>query len=233
MKKMKKYPIEIIFLSIILAPMHAVSEVIKVTQDEFKESFVENVKVSGEVRAGIMYLSSETTSKPNSIYLALDKEDRHLCVTIRSSDGKYEAKFSKMVDGAVPGATKIELNSRFKEMLESYDNSEIVALVHSKDNCETKIEKILPVSWSQEAKGMIAVYLNSGQYVTRIKLYKESGQTDKIKCDVLNADERVAYDTVCRINNPERYDLSRTRIIRSNFGSFAKPIALPINIALR
>ena len=202
---------------------------ITVSSNELSESYTEEVKVSGEVRAGLMISAASTKVRPDSLYIDLgDGSYENICVIMRSIDGKYESRFSKQLSKDLSGLTQFILESEYQNIFSNYSPDTIAILVNTSSKCKGKLVGALPAVWGKPADNSLKVFLNSGLYQTKLKLYKPDGTKEKIPCTQIENDKKVAYDTQCQIISPEIYDLTKTKILRKNFGNVLKPIALPI-----
>ncbi len=227
----------LVFFSFVVSadvPQDAVSVVYK------KESFDPNVTVSGQVRAGVMYknASDGRIALPlEYIYIDLgpkeNEENAEICGNVISADGNYEASFSTDKLDQKHGKVPIKfIDSKYKDLGE-YLYEEVTILAYEGSNNCKRIERIFPASWTESEKKKLAVYLNAGQFTTKLLLPpKVKGRSSSsVPCSKIKGDRQVAYDTVCEfeLDAHSEFKLMDTKIRRSNGVNFAKPIRLPIN----
>lgn len=202
------------------------------------EKYDENVTVSGEVRAGVMYqqtLADPIPLPPWTVFVDLGgglPRKASLCGKLISADGVYEAsfQFDPGPNMKLSGITSFKLESEHENKLSSYQVGEISVFTYEGSRECRKISNILPSSWSSHITEDINIYLNARQYDTYLLAYKKDERKPNfISCHAISAKQRVAYDTVCTIKQINAYDLSRTRIRRSNGDSYAPIIKLPIS----
>lgn len=215
------------------------AEPIKLNENQFHESLAEKVKISGSVRAGVMYASDSTRVLPNALYVAVGKEyDKMLCVKILSVDGQYGASIKFTLKGAIEDdPAQFELPTAHQDIVTSYMPEQIAVLAQIKpvkDNCNGKSGRIVPAAWGKHNNDIIKVFLNSSANKTSLKLKKinkdGSKQSKKVLCRPVKSKNNTAYNTECSIENIGDFDLTKTKVLRSNFGSISKPIKLEVYI---
>ena len=213
----------------ILLTTTATAETIRLNQDQFRESYTEEVNISGAVRTGVMYATSSKHAMPDSLYIDLGKgSDQILCVKMISVDGRYGADFEYSLTSNISGLTRFQLPTTFKDVVTGYSAEQIAVLAEIKPACKSKSIQILPASWGSPKPDTLKVFLNSGVDTTYLKLYLQKGGSKKQPCQAVKAERGTAYDTACSISDPGSYDLSKTKVIRKNFDNIFKPIKLRI-----
>ena len=200
------------------------------------ETFSDTVKVSGHIRAGVMYRSSDNHTlrlPPESIILDLGQIPHDtVCGKIISMDGKYEASFSTDSLAGRKGRVQLQLKSRFGK-LEEYDSGAITVLAYESDPSCRKILRILPAAWYESSadSDTLTVLLNAGSFDTSLLLYpKGKRRPESLPCRKIESGQSVAYDTLCEIERLSDYDLTRSRIKRRNANNFARAVKLPIHL---
>jgi hypothetical protein len=225
-----KHSTELFILLTLFTIPSLYAEAIKLNQSQFWESYSQSVNISGSVRAGVMYDSPADHVIPDLLYLDIStKSDQLLCVSMVSVDGQYGAKFTYQLSDKIHGLTPFQLPTKLREVMIAYTPEQIAVLSEIKPVCKGKSGHIIPASWGKPSVNTVKVYLNSGISRTTLKLYKFSGGKIKLKCLPMQSDKNnTAYDTECIITNAGDYDLSKTKILRSNFGNHSRPIKLNI-----
>ena len=210
------------------------AETIQLDKLQFRESFAENVNISGSVRAGVMYRSNLPNATPDSLYIDIgSKSNQILCARILSVDGKYGADIDYQLTGNRSGFTQFQLPTIMHDVVTSYTPNQLAVLAEIKPRCKSRKGHIVPASWGKPlvTSGIVKVFLNSGANNTFLKLYKHGGGSKKLSCNPIEAERNTAYDTECSIKNVEIYDLGKTKIIRTNFGNHSRPLRLQIFIS--
>jgi len=203
---------------------------IRLDQNQFREFFTEDVNISGSVRTGVMYQSSSQFVKPDALFIDIGtKLNQMLCVKMISVDGRYGANFQYEITGKIRGVTRFQLPTQLHEIVTGYTPEQIAVLAEIKPACKGKSKHIVPASWDKPENDSINVFLNSGGSTTYLKLYLLEGGSKKSPCQPIKADRGTAYDKECQITDPQRYELSKTKIIRTNFDSYFKPLKLKIH----
>lgn len=201
-------------------------------KNHFRESYAENVNISGSVRVGVMYGSSELKVTPDSLYINIGlMVDQMLCVKMLSVDGQYGADFSYQLTGNVSGRNRFQIPTKLRDVLTGYAPDQLVVLAEIKSKCKGRSGVIVPALWGGQTQDtVVKVYLNSGVSKTVLKLYKNEGGSKKLECGSIKAVINTAYDTECSIVNISSYNLEKTKIIRTHFGNYSKPVKLKIHV---
>ena len=67
---------------------------VQLNKNDFHERYIENVNISGSIRAGVMFQSAASQVKPSELFVDIGTNPgATLCVRIISIDGHYEADF--------------------------------------------------------------------------------------------------------------------------------------------
>lgn len=198
-------------------------------KEQFKETYTNEVKISGAVRAGVMHASSIPAVVPEALYINLGSNSgSRLEVNIISFDGRYEAKFNYLVEKGVTGLTRFKLPTRLTKVISSYAPRQLAVLAKLKTNGNDKRGAIIPATWGIPNPEHLTVLLNSGVSKTLLKLYRPGGGKENLECRKFIGGGATAYDTECVVENYKQYNMAKTKIIRKNFDSFFKPIKLKI-----
>jgi len=219
------------FLLVAINTAHA--DTIKLDKIQFSESFTKNVNISGSVRVGVMYSSSLSYVKPDSLYIDIAPQaNQLLCVKILSIDGQYGAQFTYQIPSGLLARSQFQLPTDFVSVVTSYKPDQLAVLAEIKPVCKGKGGNIVPASWGVPAQETIKVYLNSGVRSTSLKLKMIKGGSKKLACHPVKNERNAAYDTECVIENFTKYNLQKTKILRSNFGSHSRAVKLNIDVSL-
>jgi len=223
---------QLIILSVFAIANTVYAETVQLDKDQFNESFTKNVNISGSVRAGVMYRSSEKNVQPDSLYIdARSEAGKMLCVNMLSVDGQYSAHINYKLKANTNHSYTFQLPTNHHDIVTSYAPGQLAVLAEIKDECDGKGGKIVPASWGKYTPGSIKIYLNSGARTTSLKLYKIKGGSEKIACKPVTYKKNTAYDTECSIDNINNYNLKKTKIIRKNFGNHFSPVQVQIHIS--
>jgi hypothetical protein len=207
---------------------------IPIEEAQFQESYNDSVNISGSVRAGVMYMAGAEKVLPDSLFLdLLPESDKLLCVSMISVDGRYGAEFSHKLSSDLTGLTQFQLPTEMHDVLTRYKPDQVAVLAEIKPACNDKGERIVPAAWGRPPadSSVIKVFLNSGAEKTYLKMYKKENGSDKLKCKSVRSETKTAYDTECTINEPQKYLLENTKVLRRNFGDYGKSVKLKISIS--
>lgn len=230
-----KQSIELFFLITLLSLPSFAEEAIKLDQNQFREFYSQSVKISGSVRTGVMYDSPADHVVPELLYIDIPtKSDQFLCVNMVSVDGQYGAKFTYQLSKNIHGLTPFELPTEKEGVMMAYTPTQLAVLAEIKPTCKGKSGHIVPASWGVPHSDTVKVYLNSGISKTTLILINLSGEKDKFPCHPFKSDKNnTAYDTECIIDRAGKFDLSKSKILRRNFGNRFRPIKLNIHISIK
>lgn len=223
---------QLILLFLLTAINSANAEIIQLDKTQFRESFTKNVNISGSVRTGVMYSSSMPYVKPDSLYIDIGPQiNQLLCVKILSIDGQYGADFTYQIPNGLVGRSQFKLPTDFMNTITSYKPDELAVLAEIKPICKGRNGYIVPASWGLPVLEALKIYLNSGVRSTSLKLDVIKGRSEKLACRPVKSERSTAYDTECVIEKFNKYNLQKTKILRSNFGSHSRAVKLKINIS--
>lgn len=201
---------------------------IHLPKQNFHESYVNEVNISGAVRAGVMFESNARKVNLENLFIDVgDHSDLELEVKLISICGRYEAKFKYKLDKTTRGWTRFNLPTDMANIISGFNPEQLVVLAKIRGGSSKSI--IVPASWGKPATNRLKVFLNSGVSSTTLKLYGSNGNSDKIKCREIKNKTNIAYDTVCSVKDIGQYRMSKTKIIRRNYDNFFKPVRLPIS----
>ncbi|MCL1980762.1 MAG: hypothetical protein FWG62_06770 [Proteobacteria bacterium] len=197
--------------------------------NQFKESFLEKVTVSGGIRAGFMYQSSLARVDAHQLYIYLhrDLDDQDmLCVNMVSRDGRYAASWQYAIGSQPPGAINVEMSSKYQEQMASYPPDGLVVLAGiAKGNCAAPDQKYIPASWGETSAADYILYVNSGNTDTVIGV---PGRTERIVCTKIAADNTIAYDTQCVIGKEVLDAPKSIFLVRNSFGNKLPNVEFPV-----
>jgi hypothetical protein len=169
-------------------------------QELFNEKYNSNVPVSGRVIAGVMFRSAKDPDNELSIFLAPLKSDL-ICFKVQSKDGTYySANEYKVPESGISGSIFPEYPTKYKKLLNEFDDTELALLAFS-GNCDSKqIDTILISARSQTGiQEDVVMLVNSGRSDVFLITAQESGKRKTTKCKRIIEGKRTAYDTQCLI----------------------------------
>lgn len=195
--------------------------VIVLGDNQFKESFLQKVTVSGGIRAGFMLPSAVERVDMNQLFIhlqqAVDEKEAMLCVNMVSRDGRYTASWEYALGPQSPGSLAVNLPSKYKEQIAGYSPDSLVVLASvTKKDCASGDDIYVPASWGQPHKSEYEIYVNSGNTDTVIGI---PGHAERIKCAKIAAESTVAYDTKCVVEKDAVKEAKSIFLVRSNFGN--------------
>ena len=166
---------------------------IVLNEQQFKESFLKKVTVSGGIRAGFMYKSALAHVDVNQLYIYLHRDltdpDAMLCVNMVSRDGRYTASWQYALGVQPAGAIKVELPSKYQDQVAAYTPDALAVLAGiAKQNCSSPDLKYIPASWGEVRDADYILYVNSSNTDTVIGI---PGQAERLPCPLL-VDEAYA-----------------------------------------
>lgn len=203
---------------------------IVLSEHQFKESYLEKVTVSGGIRAGFMYASPLKQVDVHQLRLYLhrdvEEQDAMLCVHMVSRDGRYAASWQYDLGVQPAGTIHAELPSKYQDQLTSYDPDALVVLAGiAKGDCASQDIRYIPASWGESQPADYFLYVNSGSTDTVIGI---PGQTQRIPCTRIAADNTIAYDTRCVIGKEMLAEPGSIFLVRSNFGNRLPNVEFPV-----
>lgn len=203
---------------------------IVLTDNQFKESFLEKVTVSGGIRAGFMYQSPLDHVDVHQLYIYLHRDledqDAMLCVSMVSRDGRYAASWQHAIGTQPAGAINVDLPSKFQEQIASYPPDALVVLAAiAKQSCSSQDMQYIPASWGEVQNSDFILYVNSGNTDTVIGI---PGQTERIPCTKITADSTIAYDTRCIVSKETLREPKSIFLLRNNFGNRLPNVEFPV-----
>jgi len=203
---------------------------IVLNDEQFKESFLDTVTVSGGIRAGFMYQSPMDHVDIHELFVNLqhdiEDQDAMLCVNMVSRDGRYSASWQYALGKQSAGSIAVSLPSKYQEQVSSYSPDALVVLAGiAKKDCASGEMKYVPTSWGEVAKSDYILYVNSGNTDTIIGI---PGQTARIQCSKIIADSTIAYDTRCIIAKDILEEPKSIFLVRQNFGNRLPNVEFPV-----
>ncbi|MCL2790643.1 MAG: hypothetical protein FWD79_08355 [Desulfobulbus sp.] len=199
-------------------------------QNQFKESFLEKVTVSGGIRAGFMYKSPLERIDTHQLYIYLQRDlndpQDMLCVNMASRDGRYAASWQYALGSQPAGTINVELPSKYQEQMSGYAPDSLVVLAAiAKQGCVASDLKYVPASWGETYQADYVLYVNSGNTDTVIGI---PGRTERIPCTKIAADSTIAYDTQCTIAKEVLDTPKSIFLVRNSFGSRLPNVEFPV-----
>lgn len=203
---------------------------IVLNDNQFKESFLEKVTVSGGIRAGFMYQSSLGRVDIHELYIYLqrdiEEQDAMLCVNMVSRDGRYSASWQYVLGKQAAGSIAVELPTKYQEQISGYSPDALVVLAAiTKKDCTSSEMKYIPTSWGRFDQSDYILYVNSGSTDTVIGI---PGATERIQCTKIIADSTIAYDTRCLVGKDILNEPKSIFLVRSNFGNRLPNVEFPV-----
>jgi len=203
---------------------------IVLSDNQFKESYLEKVTVSGGIRAGFMRQSTLEHIDLNALYIHLQhdvkEQDAMLCVNMVSRDGRYAASWQYPLGAQPAGSMLVDLPSKYRAQVSGYapDALAVLAGVAQKD-CLAGEMRYVPASWGIGSASEYVFYVNSGTTETEIGI---PGATGRIPCTKIVADSAIAYDTQCLAPNHLIAEPKSIFILRNNFGNKLPHVEFPV-----
>ncbi|WP_028317128.1 hypothetical protein [Desulfobulbus elongatus] len=203
---------------------------IVLSENQFRESFLEKVTVSGGIRAGFMYGSPLERVDVHQLYIYLhrdlDDPQAMLCVNMVSRDGRYTASWQYALGSQPAGIINVDLPSKYREQVSSYtpDALAVLAAIATQD-CTAPDLKYIPASWGEAHQADSILYVNSGNTDTVIGI---PGHTGRIPCAKITADSTIAYDTQCVIGKEVLDEPKSIFLVRTSFGNKLPNVEFPV-----
>ncbi|WP_310600780.1 hypothetical protein [Desulfobulbus sp.] len=203
---------------------------IVLSENQFRESFLEKVTVSGGIRAGFMYKSPLERVDARQLYIHLQRDlddpQAMLCVNMVSRDGRYAASWQYAIGSQPAGAINVDLPSKYQEQMSSYSPDALVVLAGiAKQSCAAPDLKYIPASWGEARAADYILYVNSGNTDTIIGV---PGRTERIPCAKIAADNTIAYDTQCVIGREVLAEPKSIFLVRNSFGNKLPNVEFPV-----
>lgn len=203
---------------------------IVLSDNQFKESYLEKVTVSGGIRAGFMRQSALEHIDLNELYIQLqhdvNEQDAMLCVNMVSRDGRYAASWQYPLGVQPAGSMLVDLPSKYRAQISGYapDALAVLAGVAHKD-CLAGEMRYVPASWGVGSASEYVLYVNSGNTETEIGV---PGAAGRIPCAKIAADSAIAYDTQCLVPKNLIAEPKSIFILRNNFGNRLPHVEFPV-----
>lgn len=203
---------------------------IVLTENQFKESFLEKVSVSGGIRAGFMHKSTLERVDVHKLFIYLhhdlEDQDAMLCVNMVSRDGRYTAAWNFGIGKQSTGAINVELPSKYREQISSYHPDALAVLAGiTKQNCSAPDIKYIPASWGEAQHSDYVLYVNSSNTDTVIGI---PGQAERIPCTKIAAESTIAYDTQCTVGKDVLSEPKSIFFVRTSFGNRLPNVEFPV-----
>ena len=203
---------------------------IVLSQNQFQESFLEKVTVSGGIRAGFMQQSLLSKVDLEQLYIHvlrdIEEPSAMLCVNMVSRDGRYAASWQYDLGKQPAGLLQMEIPSKYQEKISSYTPDSLVILAAiTQQDCATGTLKYLPASWGPATDTNYQLYINSGNTETSIGI---PGLAERGTCTKISADSTIAYDTTCVVKKELLTTPRSLFVLRNNFGNRLPNVEFPL-----
>lgn len=221
-------------LSSIWNPLAAQAEEqrkIVLTPNQFQESYLEQVTVSGGIRAGFMQQSNLDRIDLQNLRIhllrAVEQPKNMLCVNMVSRDGRYAASWQYVLGPQPAGELLVSIPSKYHEQISSYAANALVVLaaISGQDCASGELLQYAPASWGPANGNPYVLYVNSGNTDTAIGI---PGMTTREGCTRINADSTIAYDTACVISKEVLATPKSIYLLRNNFGKRLPNVEIPV-----
>lgn len=206
------------------------SRKIVLNQNQFQESYLEKVTVSGGIRAGFMQESTldHIDLQQLSIHLLRDipEPKAMLCVSMVSRDGLYAASWQYALGSQPSGELLVSIPSKYQKEISAYAPDALVVLAAiGEQDCTSPELRYVPASWGPANNRNYVLYVNSGNTDTSIGI---PGMAERGACTKISADSTVAYDTACTVNKELLAVPKSIYLLRNNFGKRLPNVEVPV-----
>ena len=180
-----------------------------------KESYSNNIKVSGEYLHGIQLASNDNKK---SLHIRFPKNSTgNLCVDISSIDGKYKAKIEHQIIDPKSGLQKVTFKPRYQKIIEDYDSREIAISASLRDSCDNNvISKRLISSWSANVSDELVLLIRSSARKDVAYIPNKQKHILKSKCKKFRKSYNVSYDKYCVFKGVDLENIKEIEIVRKN-----------------
>jgi len=222
------------------------------------EGYSPAVSVSGRALAGVML---DPEGHPNAgerrqrlytwLPAGVETEGLRLCISLTSRDGRYAGLLTAPLDAPVAAGRdarplSVSFETRRPEYYTQYRDTppphRLAVLMELKASCDPALQahRILPASWTPaQAPGVLHVMVNSSRMRTLLAVpVQRAGEPGRprqlgVECDEIDAAQRIAFDTVCRLDLAELAhegtpDMSQAQLVRMRGPSPARPVPVPL-----
>ncbi len=182
-----------------------------------KESYSENVEVSGEYIVGIQ-LASKSRSKALHVLFQNDSKGA-LCVFLSSIDGKYKAKIQYPVLTPLNGVTRINFKSEYRNVMNKYSNEEIAISASLRESCEnTTISKRLVSSWEIIDKNAddLLLLIRSDARKDVAYIPNKKNNIIKSRCNKIRKNNNISYDKSCLLKGVDVNSVINIELVSKN-----------------
>lgn len=123
---------------------------------------------------------------------------RRLCVAISTSDGRYSATSTHLVEAAYPEAPRLALTSGYRDALAAYGRGELLVSARQADACAADAGGFLAPAVADPAATRLIVSINLGHGRPKAWLEKDGAPaTKKARCE---KNEQAAKSHDCAID---------------------------------
>ena len=206
------------------------SRKIVLKEDQFEESYLEKVSVSGGIRAGFMQESTLPQIDLQQLYIQVLRDipepKAKLCVNMVSRDGLYAASWHYDLGSQPAGELLVSIPSKYQKQIADYTPDSLVVLAAiGQDDCTSRDLRYVPASWGPANNNNYVLYVNSGNTDTSIGI---PGMAERGACTKISADSTVAYDTACTVNKELLAVPKSLYLLRNNFGKRLPNVEIPV-----
>lgn len=167
-----------------------------------KEILYDKTPVSGEIKVGLMYVTTEDIVVPNYFYAKMPHkniEGKKLCTIISSNDGLYKGEVIHTLRKEFEGKTMtFQWESVYMDKLKKYHRNEFAILSGIATDCNKPIETFVIVDWTAKHSNEFAFIINSDKK-PRISVKKATEQ--KIfECEKIEGTQNVTFNYRCQLS---------------------------------
>lgn len=222
----------VVFYSMLNTMPSLAQTVIHIKNSDIKETYSEDVNVSGHVIVGAYITGELDTPDPQNIWVKLGHIDLTGALTIKilSIDGKYQATYTynKLPVKTSPWV-KFEIESSHSQIFKNY-NIQTMALSAVITSNDTKFDKsilsFVPAAWGSPKNDDINILVNTQQERVIIK-YKHKNETKKVVCNPVAPENMngVAFNFNCLLKATSEINNGRINIsTKGGSGSTTYPV---------
>jgi hypothetical protein len=169
-------------------------------RNSIKETWVDKVPVSGEIRTGLMVNRACQEKLKSSFFVKIPEGSyRYLCVEISSNDGRYNYASTYDIN-SLYGLKEFVRLSHLKSKLYNYKCDDLTILSWVTNNLSEQKSHFVLSDWENfEGEKNAFIYLNSENPALINISNASSGRTENIKCELIENKANVAYNCMCTL----------------------------------
>lgn len=164
------------------------------------EVWHDNIPVSGEIRVGVIDDYTTQLIDDKFFYVQLPThEEKRLCVTMSSKDGRYRGELSFDIKDLPAGKYEFEWPTSYESKLKKLTAREVTLLCGLANSCEEDPSSFTYASWHEETTSdSLFIFLHSERTPT-IEIQNESGGLASTwPCHKLKG-RGVAFNCICAV----------------------------------